>query len=176
MLILCIMAKTIDITIKESEQELTYLLRKQNKLLQQGRIKALLLIKQDKVKYTYQLADKLKRGRRTIYNWLNMYSEKGIEHYLTVSPRGKTNDKLLPEEKRIIAEKLQDSSTDITSYVDLLHWVNNRFQKDIPYHVIYKYCRSHLNYRLKIARKSHYKKDEQAVEAFKKTTPSDKRV
>ena len=176
MLILCIMAKTIDITIKESEQELTYLLRKQNKLLQQGRIKALLLIKQDKVKYTYQLADKLKRGRRTIYNWLNMYSEKGIEHYLTVSPRGKTNDKLLPEEKRIIAEKLQDSSTDITSYVDLLHWVNNRFQKDIPYHVIYKYCRSHLNSRLKIARKSHHKKDEQAVEAFKKTTPSDKRV
>jgi len=50
------------------------------------------LIKQDKVKYTYQIADKLKRGRRTIYNWLKMYSEKGIEEYLTVSPRGKAND------------------------------------------------------------------------------------
>ena len=50
------------------------------------------MIKQDKVKYTYQIADKLKRGRRTIYNWLKMYSEKGIEEYLTVSPRGKAND------------------------------------------------------------------------------------
>lgn len=176
MLILCLMAKTIDITIKESEQQLNYLLRKQDKLLQQGRVKALLLIKQGKVKYTYQIADKLKRGRRTIYNWLNMYREKGIEQYLTVSPRGKTNDKLLPEEKAILAAKLQDSTTEITSYVDLLHWVNNRFQKDIAYHVIYKYCRSHLNSRLKIARKSHYKKDQQAVEAFKKTTPVDKGV
>lgn len=170
------MAKTIEISIKESEQQLKHLLRKQDKLLQQGRVKALLLIKQEKVKYTCQLADKLKRGRRTIYNWLKLYSEKGIEEYLTVSPRGKTNDKLLPEEKSVIAAKLQDSSTDITSYVELLHWVNNQFQKDIPYHVIYKYCRSHLNSRLKIARKSHHKKDEQAVEAFKKITRADKGI
>ena len=36
------MAKTIEITIKESEEQLRYLLRKQDKLLQQGRVKALL--------------------------------------------------------------------------------------------------------------------------------------
>ena len=170
------MAKTIEITIKESEEQLMYLLRKQDKLLQQGRVKALLLIKQGKVKYTCQLADKLKRGRRTIYNWLEMYRDKGIEGYLTVLPRGKANDKLLPEEKAAIAAKLQNPSTDMTSYVELLHWANNQFQKDIPYHVVYKYCRSHLNSRLKTARKSHHKKDEQAVEAFKKTTLSDRRI
>ena len=32
MIIICIMAKTIDITVKECKQELTYLLRKQNKI------------------------------------------------------------------------------------------------------------------------------------------------
>ena len=52
------MPKTIDIQIQESEANLKYLLRQQSKILQQSRIKALLLIKQDKVKYTYQLADK----------------------------------------------------------------------------------------------------------------------
>ena len=36
------------------------------------------------------------------------------------------------------------------------------------YHVIYKFCRQKLNSRLKTARKSHHKKDQQAVEAFKK--------
>ena len=170
------MAKTIDITIQESEEHLKYLLRKQVKLLQQGRVKALLLIKQDKVNYTYQLADKLKRGRRTIYDWLKSYEEKGIEGYLTVSSRGKRKEKLTENEKQAIALKLQDPTTDITSYVELLHWVNQQFEKDIPYHVVYNYCRVHLKGRLKIARKSHHKKDEQAVEAFKKTTTSDKRV
>ena len=72
------MAKTIDITINESEEHLQYLLRKQDKLLQQSRVKALLLVKQGKVNYTYELSNKLKRGRKTIYNWLLMYKEKGI--------------------------------------------------------------------------------------------------
>lgn len=170
------MAKTICITIKESEEHLMYLLRKQDKLLQQSRVKALLLIKQDKVKYTYQLAGKLKRGRRTIYDWLKSYQESGIEVYLTVSSRGKRKEKLTPDEKQSIKLKLQDPATDITSYVELLHWVNQKFQKDIPYHVIYNYCRVHAKSRLKIARKSHHKKDEQAEEAFKKTTTPVKRI
>jgi hypothetical protein len=118
------MAKTIELTIKESEEHLKYLLRQQTKLLQQGRVKALLLIKQDKVQYTYQLADKLKRGRRTIYDWLKSYQENGIEGYLTVLSRGKRKEKLTLEEKRAIELKLKDLSTDITSYVELLHWVN----------------------------------------------------
>ncbi len=167
------MAKTIDITIKESEEHQMYLLRKQDKLLQQGRVKALLLIKQGKVRYTYELSKKLKRERKTFYNWLQMYQEKGIEGYLTVSSSGKRKDKLSNNEKQFIARKLQDAPTDITSYVELCHWAKSEFGKEIPYHVIYKYCRSRLNSRLKIARKSHHRKDEQAVEALKKTTRAD---
>ena len=163
------MAKTIDITIKESEEHLMYLLRKQDKLLQQGRVKALLLIKQGKVRYTYELSKKLKYGRKTIYNWLQMYQEKGIDVYLRVASRGKRGEKLSIEEKRAIAAKLNDPGTEITSYVELTHWTNQQFEKEIPYHVIYKFCRAKLKSKLKIARKSHHKKDEQAVEAFKKT-------
>ena len=170
------MPKSIDIQIQESEANLKYLLRKQSKILQQSRVKALLLIKQGKVKYTYQLADKLKRERKTIYNWLQLYREKGIDAYLMVSSRGKRNEKLTMEEKQTLSSKLQDPGTDITSYVELMHWVNQQFGRDIPYHVIYNYCRVHLNSRLKIARKSHHKKDEQAVEAFKKTTPPVKNI
>lgn len=167
------MAKTIDIHIQESEANLRYLLRQQTKLLQQSRVKALLLIKQGKVTYTYELADKLKRERKTIYNWLKMYKEKGLDAYLDVSSRGKRNEKLTPEEKQALASKLQDPGTDITSYVELLHWINGWSGKDIPYHVVYHYCRTHLKSRLKVARKSHHKKNEQAIEAFKKTPPPD---
>ncbi|MCG8410757.1 MAG: helix-turn-helix domain-containing protein [Bacteroidales bacterium] len=164
------MAKTINITIKESEANLKYLLRQQTKLLQQGRIKALLLIKQGKVTYTHELASKLKRERKTIYNWLKLYQEKGIEAYLTVSSRGKRNEKLSQEDKQALTAKLQDPNTDITSYVELRHWINLKSGKDIPYYVLYHYCHTHLQSKLKVARKSHHKKDEQAIEAFKKTT------
>lgn len=170
------MAKTIDITIKESEEQLMYLLRKQVKLLQQGRVKALLLIKQGKVKYTCELSKKLKRGRKTIYNWLQMYREEGIDGYLSVSSRGKRKDTLSDREKQAIAQKLGDASTDITSYVELCHWAGSEFGKEVPYHVIYNFCRSRLNSRLKIARKSHHKKDGQAVEAFKKTPLPDRAI
>ena len=93
-----------------------------------------------------------------------------------VSSRGKRDEKLTMEEKQTLSSKLQDPGTDITSYVELMHWVNQQFGRDIPYHVIYNYCRVHLKSRLKIARKSHHKKDEQAVEAFKKTTPPVKKI
>ncbi len=170
------MAKTIDITVIESEQHLNYLLRIQRRPRQQSRVKALLMIKQGKVKYTAEIAKKLRFSRRAIYDWLQSYKAGGIEEYLSVASRGKRNEKLNSEEKAALSEKLQDASTDITSYVELTRWASEHFGKEIPYHVIYKFCRQKLNSRLKIARKSHHKKDEQAVEAFKKTPPFVKRI
>ena len=86
----------------------------------------------------------------------------------------KEKTSLREDEKQAIARKLQDVSTDITSYVELYHWAESKFEKQVPYHVIYNYCHSRLNSRLIIARKSHYKKDEQAVEAFQKTPMYDR--
>lgn len=167
------MAKTINITVKESEAQLKHLLRIQKSPRQQSRVKALLLIKQGKVRYPAEIAQKVKYSRRAVYDWLTSYSKYGIEAYLTVASRGKRDEKLAMDEKEAIASKLYDPATDITSYVELMHWVNQEFGKEIPYHVVYKFCRFKLKSKLKIARKSHHKKDEQAVEAFKKTTTSD---
>ncbi|WP_218973192.1 hypothetical protein, partial [Labilibaculum manganireducens] len=66
--------------------------------------------------------------------------------------------------------KLENPYTDITSYVELLQWAEQNCQEKIPYHALYHYCRSKLNNKLKIARKSHHKKDKQTVEVFKKTS------
>lgn len=134
------------------------------------------MIKQGKVKYPVEIAQKLRFSRRAVYDWLKSYKEGGIEGYLSVSSRGKRDEKLTNVEKEAIANKLKDTTTGITSYVGLTYWASQQFGREIPYHVIYKFCRLKLNSRLKIARKSHYKKDEQAVEAFKKTTPTDQRV
>jgi transposase len=163
------MAKFIDIEISESEEALSSLLRKQRKLLQHSRVKALLLIKQGKVHYTTQLAIKLNRSRKTIYNWLQLYEKEGIEKYLHVRSRGLRDEKLTEHTKACLAAKLQDPYTDITSYVELLQWTKQHCQKDVPYHALYHYCHTKLKGKLKVSRKSHYKKDEQALEVFKKS-------
>lgn len=163
------MPKTIEINITESVSELKYLLRKQDKILQQSRVRSLLLIKEGKVRYTYEIAKKLKRERKTIYNWLELYKKEGIVGYLRVKSRGSRNERLSASTKESLRKKLQDPSSNITSYVELLHWAEENCQKNIPYHSLYHYCHDILKGRLKVARKSHHKKDEQAVEVFKKT-------
>ena len=164
------MAKQIEIEIQESESELRSLLNKQTKLLQYQRAKTLLLIKQGKVTYTYELANKLKRERKTIYNWLKLYKTQGITSYLHIKSRGARREQIPEEVKQGISEQLSNPSTTITSYVELLDWIENHFDIVLKYKTLYSHCRTYHHSVLKAARKSHHKKDQKAVEAFKKTT------
>lgn len=163
------MARQISIEVRESEQELRSLLNQQTKLLQYQRAKALLLIKQGKVVYTYQLAKKLKRERKTIYNWLRSYEREGITGYLNVKSRGSRKESIPIAVKQAISKKLSDPSTTITSYVELLDWIAADFHLVLKYKTLYSHCRIHHNSVLKVSRKSHHKKDDKAVESFKKT-------
>lgn len=164
------MAKQIDIEVKESVSELNKLLLKQHNISNRSRIKMLLLIREKKVTYTKDLMPKLKHCRKTIYNWIALYRHGGLAQLLT-SNKGGNNTPLIEEQTKVaLAEKLSDTATQITSYIELLDWVQQNYQANVNYAALYKHCRVHHNSVLKVARKSHHKKDEQAVEAFKKTT------
>jgi transposase len=129
----------------------------------------LLLIRQRKVVYTKDLVPRLKHCRKTIYNWIKLYRAGGLESLLC-STKGGNNAPLIEQRTKVaLAEKLSDPSTQITSYTELLHWVQQHYQSNINYATLYKHCRVHHHSVLKVARKSHHKKDERAVEAFKKT-------
>lgn len=163
------MAKQIRISIKETEKELLRLLARQTKLIQSQRVKALLLIKQGKVTYTYELANKLKRERKTIYTWLGLYQKQGMSGYLTIKSRGGPKGLITTEVKEGLKAKLSDSTTTITSYVELVFWVEETYGLKLNYKTLYGHCRKHLKSKLKVSRKSHYKKDKDAEESFKKT-------
>lgn len=163
------MAKQIDINIAESLSTLEKLLPKQTSITNRSRIKMLLLIHQRKVIYTKDLIPRLKHCRKTIYNWIKLYREGGLESLLA-STKGGNNTPLIEQCTKVaLADKLSDTSTQITSYTELLHWVQQHYQSNINYATLYKHCRVHHHSVLKVARKSHHKKDEKAVEASKKT-------
>ena len=144
------MAKRIDIQIKESELGLLKLQNKQSTILKKSRVKALLLIKQGKVMYTRDLSQKLKYERKTIYNWLKTYKIKGLEGLVTVNSGG-NNTRLINEiTKSALSKKLADPNITITSYVELLEWVQSNYQPKITYATLYKHCRVHHRSKLKI--------------------------
>jgi hypothetical protein len=49
-----------------------------------------------------------------------------------------------------------------------VYWVKTELSKDIKYITFVKYAERHFTTKIKVARKSHAKKDEEAVNTFKK--------
>jgi len=69
-----------------------------------------------------------------------------------------------------IKEHLGNPETTITSYVELQQLIYDTFDQDVNYKTLYNYCTRVFKSKLKVSRKSHYQKNEQAIEVFKKTT------
>ena len=67
-----------------------------------------------------------------------------------------------------IDKKITDVKTTITSYVELKLLLEQELSQEIQYGALYSYCRRKYKSKLKVARKSHYKKDENAEAFFKK--------
>jgi hypothetical protein len=51
-----------------------------------------------------------------------------------------------------------------------LDWIEKEFNKQVKYNTLLKYSIKNFGSKVKVARKSHVKKDEEAVSAFKKTS------
>jgi len=113
------------------------------------------------------LVPKLKVCRKTIYNWLRLYEQGGLEELLAIRKRGGIPPWITEQTKQAIAAMLADPKTTITSYVELLAWVHKNHQSNISYQVLYNHCRKHHNSVLIVSRKSHHKKDKDAEQTFK---------
>ncbi len=164
------MPKKIPIQIQESEKELRLLLNKTTTDRLRGRLKALILIKSGKVEYQSELASKLGFTEKTIREWLKRYQSYGLSSLITLRVGGNRKLSFGESTKDFITQRLSDPQTTITSYVELQQLILDNCGEEINYKTLYGYCTRHFNSKLKVSRKSHYKKDDQAIEAFKKTT------
>ena len=164
------MPKKISIIIKESEKELRLLLNKSNTDRVRGRLKALLLLKRGKVSYQSELASKIGFTEKTVREWLKLYEKEGLSSLLEIRVGGNHQPHLSPEAIAFLEKQLRNPQTTITSYVELHQLICKEFGSEIQYKTFYNFCVRVFKSKLKVSRKSHYKKDQEAVEAFKKTT------
>ena len=65
-----------------------------------------------------------------------------------------------------IEKSLNDPKNGLRGYIELHAWVEKEFNKQVKYNTLLKYCIKNFGSKVKVVRKSHVKKDEQAVANF----------
>lgn len=165
------MPKYIDIKIKEGLKELKCLRKREKNHRKKTRLQSLILTKEKKFKRRTDLAVHLGIGIASLNRWTKVYKESGLTAMLEISSGGLRKRSTIEVIHNELEDKLNNSSDPLLGYWDAVSWVKDNFELEVKYNTLRTYLIRNFKTKLKSPRKSHYKKDEQAIEAFKKTAP-----
>lgn len=164
------MANALKIVVKETLSELKKLL-KSSSPHQTPKLKMLMVIKQSEVDLNKnELANQVGVNPNSIQKWRKKYQSDGLKGLLSDGRIGFKPSIISKEAHEQIRIKLHNPEGAFTSFKDLQHWVDTEFKKGINYNSLRHYVKRHFGAKLKIARKSHVKKDKDAGHLFKKTS------
>ncbi|HPT40736.1 MAG TPA: winged helix-turn-helix domain-containing protein [Candidatus Paceibacterota bacterium] len=116
------------------------------------------------------LAELVGVNPNSIQTWRSLYISGGITLLLSHKKIGYKPSLITAEEREAIDQKLKDPKNGLRGYTELMRWIEQEYQKSIHYNTLYKYCVRNFGSSVKVARKSHVKKDPEAVETLKKTS------
>lgn len=154
------------ITVKETSEQLSKLLAASSSSVK-PRIKMLIAITNG-INATNELALKTKANRDSIRNWKNLYCIKGIEGLLKEGRGGKRHGGLNEGQNAMLQKKLSEPKGGFTSYKQATNWINATFDVEMGYQAVNKYLKRNFKTKLKVGRKTHVNKDENATALFKK--------
>jgi transposase len=162
------MFKALKIEIKETLPELRSQMRKSIPMIAL-RIKMLVQLKKhDCCLSRRKLAAKVGVDDKSIQSWRKIYIDGGLSALLQHNKKGPVSKIFGTEEREFLEKILSNPNNGVQGYKELQLLMNNHFRKEFKYITIVKYCERHFKTKIKVARKSHAKKDENAVSEFKK--------
>ena len=164
------MATAREFPIKESPSELSSLRKKQTLYRIEKRVIWLLELQKGKFKSRKDLATYLGINLRTQERWILRYLSGGIDELLTDKPKNIKSRIITPDIHQGLSKRVNSSEQPFLGYWDAVQWVKNKYNVDVEYHNLRRYLIQHFKTKLKTPRKSHYKKDDKAVDAFLKTS------
>jgi hypothetical protein len=165
------MSHALNISVKESVQELRLLLKSSIPFLQ-PRLKLLLAMKKHGNKPVSKrvLMEETGLCSYSVHKWRTMYNTGGIDNLLTHNKKGFKPSKFTSEQHTKLEAKLRDPENGIRGYKELQEWVIQEFNNQVSYNTLLKYCIKNFGSKVKVARKYHAKKDAELVDIFKKTS------
>lgn len=159
------MSLPVKLFIQESKAELQQLKGKVGAHLV-PRIKMLLCI-QAGIDKNPELSAKTGAGLRSIIRWKQQYQSEGLEGLLKSNQGSGRKPALGLKEQQQLETKLSDPKNGFRSYLEIQQWIERSLDIKIEYQALYKFLRRKYGTKLKVGRKSHIKKDEEAVAFFK---------
>lgn len=115
------------------------------------------------------LAKRIGVDPNSITSWKKLYEQSGMAGIVSDGRIGFKPSVVSAEQHIKMDQKLRDPKNGIRGYTELLDWVKTELSNDMKYITLVKYTQRHFGTKIKVARKSHVKKDVEAVETFKKT-------
>ncbi|MCF7567011.1 winged helix-turn-helix domain-containing protein [Sabulilitoribacter arenilitoris] len=164
------MGRQATIIIKESIEELKDLHKKESNPKLRRRLKCLIYTKENKYKTQTILATHLGVDYSSLKRWFKLYREEGLASYLSINSGGNKASIITPKVHHQLEQKVNNASNPLKGYWEAQLWLKNNFGLEMKYNTVRTYLIRHFKTKIKVPRKSHYKKDEQAIEAFFKTS------
>ncbi len=158
------------LVIKESLEELKSLLHSTTTPQTKLKIKSLIIFKEGKFKKQENISEHLCIGSSTLRLWYKNYRTQGLAAFLKVLAKGKPKSVISPSVHISLENKLNDSQKPLRGYWEAVEWVSDNHGINVNYQTLRAYMIRNFKSKLKVPRKSHYKSDEQAKEAFLKTS------
>ncbi len=162
------MVSKLEILESEEYLKLAFTSNKNFKIRQ--RIQGLLLLKQKKFKRQIDLADYLGVNHSSLKRWIKQYKEFGYDSLVSLKSGGNYKGVISASLHQALKAKVNDSDQPFLGYWHAVDWVKENFDQDIKYQTLRSYLIRHFKTKKKHPRKSHYKKDQQSLEVFKKTS------
>ena len=155
--------------IKESEKEIKNLLKNSIPFIAQ-RLRVLLICKKNESTGISKKQIALLAGvdPNSVQRWRTLYINSGIEGLMEHQKIGFKPSVFTETEHQLLEEKLNDSENGLQGYVELKEWLEKEVGKSFNYNTLLFYCIRNFKSSVKVARKYHAKKDENAVNTFKK--------
>lgn len=165
------MSHALIIPVRESLNELRACLKKASPMIQ-TRIKMLIAMKRagKKGSSKRELMDTVGACSQSVHNWRTLYKKQGLSALLSHGRVGFKPALINQDEHKKLEKKLRDPENGLRGYVELQDWIEKEFDKTIKYNTLLKYCIRHFGSKAKVARKSHIRKNPEAVESLKKTS------
>jgi len=164
------MANAKEIIVQENDEELQKYLRKASCQTIKKRIKMLMVIKKraPEMLSKIELAKLCKCNHNSITTWRRLYLSGGMDAITGHNWTGTKSKHISEEQHQQMAEKLSNPFNGLVGYKELLDWLGSEFDISMKYTTLYEYTRRNFKTKIKVARKSHVKKDEVDLTAFKK--------
>ena len=157
--------------IKETVVEIIHLQRTASPIINK-RLTVLLAFKRYELEGVSKRLLAIETGfdANSVSRWRNLYIKGGIKALMTHNNIGYKPNQINEEQELELKTILNNPENGFVGYIELQSWFNKKYKMEIDYFTFRSFIIRKFKSKIKVARKYHAKKNQEAVETFKKTS------